>query len=219
MPFRPWDSVGNYAADPDLWGFCGVRTRSSTRLPGHQEHLGNANGAARRAGPDRGASFNAAASSCRAIMLSRDHWHVRVVLPPACWHLDEQQPGHRTAAPAHPGEALTTDPADVLLVRLVRVGPGGRLVSFSVAHLALLQVRSPVQSATGASGRRSPGLRAPLQLPSSRVLLRAASPAAHRRAMSLTQPVDTPSPAQPPLVSVAVHHWLPDVQVYAVLPV
>ncbi len=27
-------------------------------------------------------------------------------------HLDEQQPGHRTAAPAHPGEALTTDPAD-----------------------------------------------------------------------------------------------------------
>ena len=27
-------------------------------------------------------------------------------------HLDEQQPGRRTAAPAHPGEALTTDPAD-----------------------------------------------------------------------------------------------------------
>ena len=44
------DSVGNYAADPDLWGFCGVTTRSSTRLAGHQEHLGNANGAARRAG-------------------------------------------------------------------------------------------------------------------------------------------------------------------------
>ena len=58
--FRFSDSVGNYAADPDLWGFCGARTRSSTRLPGHQEHPGNANGAARRAEPDRGASFNAA---------------------------------------------------------------------------------------------------------------------------------------------------------------
>ena len=53
------DSVGNYAADPDLWGFCGATTRSSTRFPGHQEHPGNANGAARRAGPDRGARFTA----------------------------------------------------------------------------------------------------------------------------------------------------------------
>src|ERR1035437_3965690 len=65
------DSVGNYAADPDLWGFCGTTTPSSTRFPGHQEHPGNANGAARRAGPDRGASFSAAASSCGTIMLSR----------------------------------------------------------------------------------------------------------------------------------------------------
>jgi Bacterial regulatory proteins, gntR family len=88
--------VGNYAADPDLRGFCGARTRSSTRFPGHQEHPGNANGAARRAGPDRGASFSAAACY---------HRHAR--------HLDEQQPGHRTAAPCQrPGEALTTDPAD-----------------------------------------------------------------------------------------------------------
>ena len=29
----------------------------------------------------------------------------------------------------------------------------------------------------------------------------------------------SPSPAQPSLVSVAVHDWLSDVQVYAVLPV
>src|ERR1035437_9357367 len=112
MPFVRGDSVGNYAADPDLWGFCGATTCSSTRLPGHQEHLGNANGAARRAGPDRGASFNAAASSRGAIMLSRTTGTCASCYRRHARHLDEQQPGHRTAAPAHPGEALTTDPAD-----------------------------------------------------------------------------------------------------------
>ena len=106
------DSVGNYAADPDLWGFCGATTRSSTRFPSHQEHLGNANGAARRAGPDRGASFSAAASSCGAIMLSRTTGTCASCYRRHARHLDEQQPGHRPAAPAHPGEALTTDPAD-----------------------------------------------------------------------------------------------------------
>jgi hypothetical protein len=104
--------VGNYAADPDLWGFCGARTRSSTWLPGHQEHQGNANGAARRAGPDRGASFSAAASSCGPIMLSRTTGTCASCHRRHARHPDEQQPGHRTAAPAHPGEALTTDPAD-----------------------------------------------------------------------------------------------------------
>ena len=93
------DSVGNYAADPDLWGFCGARTRSSTRLPGHQEHPGNANGAARRAGPDRGASFSAAASSCGAIMLSRTTGTCASCYRRHARHLDEQQPGHRIAAP------------------------------------------------------------------------------------------------------------------------
>ena len=112
MPFVRGDSVGNYAADPDLWGFCGATTRSSTRFPGHQEHPGNANGAARRAGPDRGASFSAAAISRGAIMLSRTTGTCASCYRRHARHLDEQQPGHRTAAPAHPGEALTTDPAD-----------------------------------------------------------------------------------------------------------
>jgi hypothetical protein len=73
------DSVGNYAADPDLWGFCGATTRSLTRFPGRQEHLANVNGAARRGC----ASFSAAASSYGAIMLSRTTG-TRVVLPPTC---------------------------------------------------------------------------------------------------------------------------------------
>src|SRR5882724_516882 len=40
------DSVGSHRRGPDLWGFCGTRTRSSTTSPGHQEHPGNTNGAA-----------------------------------------------------------------------------------------------------------------------------------------------------------------------------
>ena len=93
--------MGNYAADPDLWGFCGTRTRSS---PGSQiARDTRATPTARRAGQNLiGASFSASASSCRVIMLPRTTG-TRVVLP---------QPGHRTAAPAHPGEAPTTDPAD-----------------------------------------------------------------------------------------------------------
>ena len=91
--------MGNYAADPDLWGFCGATTRSSTRFPGHQEHPGNANGAARRAGPDRGASFSAAASSRGAIMLSRTTGTCASCYRRHARHLDQQQPGHRPAAP------------------------------------------------------------------------------------------------------------------------
>jgi hypothetical protein len=105
--------VGNYAADPDLWGFCGARTRSSTWLPGHQEHLGNANGAARRAGPDRGASFSAAASSCGPIMLSRTTAHACRVTAGTPGTQMSSNPVTALLPPAHPGEALTTDPADV----------------------------------------------------------------------------------------------------------
>ena len=118
------DSVGNYATDPDLWGFCGARTRSSTRFPGHQEHLGNANGAARRAGPDRGASFSAAASSCGVIMLS---WTTGTCA--SCYrrharHLDEQQSRsphfcpppiqekHSPPIPLTPASTRNTPPAD-----------------------------------------------------------------------------------------------------------
>ena len=89
-----------------------TQLRSLFRFPGHQEHPGNANGAARRAGPDRGASFSAAAISCGAIMLSRTTGTCASCHRRHARHLDEQQPGHRPAAPAHPGEALTTDPAD-----------------------------------------------------------------------------------------------------------
>ena len=110
-----------------LWGTtpqtrtCGISwatTRSSTRFPGHQEHLGNANGAARRAGPDRGVgSFSAAAISWGAIMLSRTTGTCASCYRRHARHPDEQQPGHRPAAPAHPEKALTTDP-------LTRPAPG-----------------------------------------------------------------------------------------------
>jgi hypothetical protein len=42
------DSVGSHRRSPDLWGFCGPRTRSPARHPGRQEHPGNASGAAPR---------------------------------------------------------------------------------------------------------------------------------------------------------------------------
>ncbi len=106
------DSVGNHAADPDLWGFCGATTRSSIRSPGHQEHPGNANGAARRAGPDRDASSSAAATSRGTMMPSqatatrpsRYRRHAR--------HLNERQPRSPHRCPAHPGQAPATGPAD-----------------------------------------------------------------------------------------------------------
>ncbi len=118
------DSVGNYAADPDLWGFCGATTRSSTRFPGHQEHLGNANGAARRAGPDRGASFSAAASSCGATMLSWTTGTCASCYRRHAWHLDEQQSRsphccpppiqekHSPPIPLTPASTRNTPPAD-----------------------------------------------------------------------------------------------------------
>ena len=78
------DSVGRqHAAQP---GSPATRSTRST------------NGAARRAGPDRGASFSAAASSCGPIMLSRTTGTCASCHRRYARHLDEQQPGHRTAA-------------------------------------------------------------------------------------------------------------------------
>jgi hypothetical protein len=69
---------------PGLVGILWGEDTQLTRFPGHQEHLGNASGAARRAGPDRGATSSAAASFRGIMMPSLDHWHVPVALPPAC---------------------------------------------------------------------------------------------------------------------------------------
>jgi hypothetical protein len=96
------DSVGNYAADPDLWGFCGARTRSSTRLPGPRST--RATPTARRAGQDLIAVRASALPPvpAGAIMLSRTPGTCASCYRRHARHLtsDEQQPGHRTAAHA-----------------------------------------------------------------------------------------------------------------------
>ncbi len=87
------DFVGNHAADPDLWGFCGAEDMQLNRV----SRPSGAPGQCQRHGvpgrPGHGASFSVGAGSCRVIIGTPDHWHVHSALRARYdRHLHEQQP-------------------------------------------------------------------------------------------------------------------------------
>jgi len=65
------DFVGNHAADPDLWGFCGAEDTQLNQVSRPSGTPGQCQQHSVPGRPGRGASFSVGAGSCRVIIGTR----------------------------------------------------------------------------------------------------------------------------------------------------